>query len=460
MLLIYTIAYFVSILFYSIGLNLIASVLMITLAIFLYAIEYMSKKRIINIRGLFALGFLGGYGISLLKLSKLSSPYSMTMILAVFLTYFSLYFGVFLADRKKENIVRYKGIRILKNNSVLTNQEVLLIVLIGITFISFALETLMLGFVPLFTRDTPHAYSTFHIFGLHYITTLYIFIPCIALANFYILEDKKRAGFELIFSFIYVIFMALLMVSRAQLIQCIFLTLFILLIYESKNIKKYLFDRKKLLIISLAIIFFIALYIIITINRAHDVKYLNGIFEMKNENMPIFITQPYMYIAHNFENLNYMINNIFRHTFGRRILFPVFTLTMVKKFFPIVVDSPYYIIKPELSTVTLVYDFYYDFGLAGIIIFMFIIGYVGKKLENSVYYFIDNPDNFNKNNYKVILLALFSYYMFFSFFQSYFSLTDTWVHIVFVLMLSIFIRMSKGATKWQRKVMEQNQSQS
>lgn len=460
MLLIYTITYFVSMLFYSMGLNIIASVLMITLAIFLYAVDYISLKRIINIRGLFSLGFLGGYGISLLKLSKLSTPYSMTTMIAVFLAYFSLYFGTFLADKKKENTVRYKCIKVLKNNSIITNQEILLIVLTAITFVSFIVEAFLLGFVPLFTKDTPHAYSTFHIFGLHYLTTLYMFLPCIALANFYVSDDKKRSLIELILSFLYVIVMALLMVSRAQLIQCIFLTLFTLLIYESKNIKKYVFDKKKVLAISILFIFFIILYLVITINRAHDIKYLNGIFEMKNENMPIFITQPYMYIAHNFENLNYMINNIFRHTFGRRILFPIFTLTMVKKFFPIVVDSPYYIIKPELSTVTLIYDFYYDFGLIGIILFMTIIGFIGKRLENSVYYFINNEENFNKNNYKVILLSLYAYYMFFSFFQSYFSLTDTWVHIVFILILILFIRMSKGATKWQRKAMAQNQSQS
>ena len=188
------------------------------------------------------------------------------------------------------------------------------------------------------------------------------------------------------------------------------------------------------------------LYLIITINRAHDVEYLNSIFEMKNENTPIFITQPYMYIAHNFENLNYMINNVFRLTFGRRILYPFFTLTFVKKFFPIVVDSPYYIIKEELSTVTLIYDFYYDFGLVGVAVFCFIVGYIGKVLEDKAYR-VALQDEPEKNNYMLILFSLYCYFMLFSFFQTYFSLTDTWVYIIILLLITLLFNMNRSAPR-------------
>ena len=152
----------------------------------------------------------------------------------------------------------------------------------------------------------------------------------------------------------------------------------------------------------------------------------------------------------NFENLNYMINNVFRLTFGRRVLYPLFTLTLIKKFFPIVVESPYYIIKEELSTVTLVYDFYYDFGIIGVALFCFIIGYVGSMIEDKAYNKTTEETVVN-NNYVVIICAQFCYYMFFSFFLSFFSLTDTWVYLIILTLLSLFFKMSKNSNKKREK---------
>lgn len=459
MLLIYTIIYAIAMALYYLGLNIIASCITIALAIFLYIAEVIRSKRVIGIRGLFALGFIGGFGLSLLKLSNLSSTYSVMTFLVVYASYFSIYVGAFLFSKKerkeKQNI--YKEVKIKKIEKGMNAQDILVAVLIIITFLSFVTEVILLGFIPALVKDTPHAYSTFHIFGLHYITTIYIFIPSIAVCNYFINDNKKNSIIILTISYIYMAIFALLMVSRAQLILSVILSIFTFIINKNDSIIAYINDRKykvkkikaankkivfKIFILIALIILFVGLYIAITISRAHNVAYLKDIFDMKNKDLPIFIVQPYMYIAHNFENLNYMINNTFRWTFGRRILYPFFTLTLIKKFFPIVVDSPYYIIKEELSTVTLVYDFYYDFGLVGVIVFCFIIGYVGKLLEDKAYAMI-KEENFNKNNYITILFALYSYYMLFSFFQTYFSLTETWIYIIFLSVLHMVFLMTK-----------------
>lgn len=444
MLLVYTILFFVSMMMYYLKQGVIASVIMISLAIFLYVAEVRLDKRVINVRGLFALGFIGGFGLSLLKLSKLSQDYNPITFIAVFVAYFSLYLGVFFENGRKKSINQDANkIKIEKKSSILTSQEILIIVLFAITFLSFMVEVAILKFIPLFTLATPHAYSTFHVFMLHYITNFYAFIPSFALCNYYIEPDRRQSKMFVLLSFVYVIVMALLMVSRSQLILCIVLSLFILIMYNINNIKVIMSNKKNIIIFVAMILAFLVLYLIITISRAHNIEYLNSIFEMKNEKMPIFITQPYMYIAHNFENLNYMINNIFRWTFGRRILYPFFTLTLVKKFFPIVVDSPYYIIKEELSTVTIIYDFYYDFGLVGIIVFCFIIGYVGKKLEDKAYYVLRENDAY-KNNFIIIMFALYCYFMLFSFFQTYFSLTDTWVYIIILVIVTLSFNMTRS----------------
>ncbi|MBR3288646.1 MAG: oligosaccharide repeat unit polymerase [Lachnospiraceae bacterium] len=443
MLLIYTILYFVSMMLYYLKQEIIASVIMISLAIFLYVSETRVYKRIINVRGLFALGFIGGFGLSLLKLSKLSQEYNIITFLAIYISYFSLYLGVYLEGRNKKLDNLNRKVRLEKKDTLFTSQEILLIVLFVITLASFVIEAIILKFIPVFTLATPHAYSSFHVFMLHYITTFYSFIPCFAICNYYIEPERKQSKVFVIVSFVYVIIMSLLLVSRSQLILSLVLSLFIVVIYKTKTLKKIVFNKKNIFMIVASMLLFLVLYMAITISRAHNVEYLNGIFEMKNEKMPIFITQPYMYVAHNFENLNYMINNIFRFSFGRRMLYPFFTLTFVKKFFPIVVDAPYYIIKEELSTVTIIYDAYYDFGLVGVAIFCFLLGYIGKKLEDRAYKIFEEEQY--KNNYILIIFSLFCYYMFFSFFQTYFSLTDTWVYIIILSMIILLFQMTKSA---------------
>lgn len=437
MLLIYISVYLLGAILYYLGHNTIASAVIIALAIFLYTADLIKTKRIINIRGLFGLSFIGGFGLSLLKLSNLSNEYSVMTFIVVFASYFSLYLGAYFSEKKSKRYMYVKN-KINKNKSFI--KEKLPIILILVTFISFVVEAMILGFVPIFTRNIPHAYSTFHVFGLHYITTLYAFIPAIAICDYFRKKDKKKSLAVIVVSFIYIMVMSILLISRSLLITSLILSVFVVIInkngemysYLKKDIKKTDRPKKSYIVIPLVgIVLFVSLYIVITISRAHDINYLNSIFDMKNKNMPIFITQPYMYIAHNYENLNYMINNIFRWTFGRKVLYPFFTLTLIKKFFPAVVDAPIFLIKEELSTKTLVYDFYYDFGLVGVIVFCFIIGYALKKVEDRVYLRLEKND-FKKNNYAVILLALFSYYMVFSFFQTYFSLTDTFVHILFL----------------------------
>lgn len=447
MLVVYTIVYSLSVVLYYFKHNYIASVAMISLAIFLYVKECKLTDKIINVRGLFALGFIGGFGVSLLKLSKLAADYSVTTFIAVFIAYFALYLGTYYAIKKEDEkrvtndenndfaIINELSYNIDDNGKV-TKKDILMIALFVTTFASFVIEVAILKFIPVFTVDTPHAYSTFHVFMLHYITTFYSFIPCYALCNYFINPKRKMNKIWIVLSYVYVVIMAVLMISRSRLILSLVLSVFIIIVYKQKELKSILSNKKNILIIAISVILFLALYLVITINRAHDIEYLNGIFEMKNENMPIFITQPYMYISQNFENLNYMINNIFRFTFGRRNLYPLFTLTLIKKFFPIVLDAPTYIIKEELSTLTIIYDFYYDFGLIGVFVFCFLIGYIGRLLENRAYRVVGVGTKV-KNNYIIILFALYCYFMIFSFFQTYFSLTDTWVYIIILLLLSI-----------------------
>ena len=52
------------------------------------------------------------------------------------------------------------------------------------------LEAAVLGFVPLFVRGVPHAYSEFHLTGVHYLTVSCVLVP--ALTVLYFLEGGSR----------------------------------------------------------------------------------------------------------------------------------------------------------------------------------------------------------------------------------------------------------------------------
>ena len=158
--------------------------------------------------------------------------------------------------------------------------------------------------------------------------------------------------------------------------------------------------------------------------RSHDIDYLNGIFEMKNS-YPIYISQPYIYIANNYDNFNAMVEGIEKHSMGLKMLFPVLALSGLKFILADFLSFPLFITKTELTTLTLVYDAYYDFGLFGLMIFSCALGALAAKLEsirvsNPVFYLI----------YAQILL-----YFLLAFFTTWFSNPTTW----FYLLISMFI---------------------
>ena len=124
MLVVYIISYLISTVFYYLKYNYIASAIMISLAIFLYLKEIKHTGRIINVRGLFALGFIGGFGVSLLKLSKLANEYSIMTFIVVFISYFAVYLGTFYKCKNdnekglKGKVIAVKNYNTNKNNIV------------------------------------------------------------------------------------------------------------------------------------------------------------------------------------------------------------------------------------------------------------------------------------------------------------------------------------------------------
>lgn len=296
--------------------------------------------------------------------------------------------------------------------------------LLALSALSFLIEAVCLGYIPLFTENMPHAYSYFHLPGLHYFTTLAVLTPSVA---WIYMHQKKSLDMISFIGLFFPFVLTVLMVSRFQFVFSLFLLFFTSIICGIR----YRFWQILLMVFVL-----LSVYIFITIERAHSVSYLNEIFAMKDPNTPIFITQPYMYIANNYDNFNVMTQKLIYHSCGYKMLYPFVTLSGLKFFFPIPVDFPLYTTKEELTTITLLYDAWYDFGLKGIVLLAVILGFVSNYLQRIV--------KQARNPFGKLIYSQFCFYFLFSFFTTWFSNPATWFYLfwslLFYLLYQHFVR--------------------
>lgn len=465
---IYTAAYVMSFVLGEAGLSAPSGLCLIFAAAFLYLTEYRRTRSTLNLRGLLALGLIGGEGVARFQLSRLSTVWTTETWLSFYLFYliFDLsaqlaeQVGTAGADRRvsvsevstavdsASDGVRDAGVfsgcpgteedelaEMMdgkcgesaetgeKTGPDLRYFRYALVGLLGISWAAFFFEARRLGFVPLFTVDTPHAYSYFHVKGVHYFTTLAVLTPAVSILY---LSARRKHGLRpdvlALLGLLLPIILTLLMVSRFQFMISVILAVFVALLSGR---------RYKLWQLLLLLALMISAYVFITIERAHSVEYLNGIFEMKDPSTPIFITQPYMYIANNYDNFNVMTRELTTHAHGLRMLYPFVTLSGLKFFVPALAQGfPLFVTKEELTTVTMLYDAWYDFGLAGIVLFAVVLGLVSGAVSRA--------HRKDQNPFSALLYAQLAFYYLVSFFTTWFSNPATWFYlgISFVLYLA------------------------
>ncbi|MDO4265150.1 MAG: O-antigen polymerase [Eubacteriales bacterium] len=454
-----------------IHLYILSGAVLIAVAAWLYYVYYKRSGVLFHPAALFSLAWVGGAGVSALKLSRLQADWVPVTWLCIFLAWlffaaaFQFGTGLFGKQEKTREKAQEKAQETADETFASGESSAdccrragrLLTCMIAVTAVSaaaFLLEAFLLGYIPLFTKDTPHAYSYFHISGVHYFTVSCVLVPSLLVlyadslkAHCDILGDAHGClygkwlfprliclghGRELFLALLCTFLsfcIPLLCVSRFQLIFSVLLAVFT----KGALSGKTALNRRQLISAGLLLLCLIPLYVGLSIARAHDVSYLNGIFEMKNPDMPIFFTQPYMYIANNYDNLNCLIRALPEggHTFGLRMLFPLWAFTGLKFLVPSLVNFPLYVTKEELTTVTLFYDAYYDFGLIGVILFAMLLGGVSglffsraKSARGPAFY---------------LIYAQLCFYLLFSFFTTWFSNPATWFYFGVSMLIGLFL---------------------
>ena len=412
------------------GLYALSGIVQIIVALYLYIKECIYSKSLVNLRGIFSLAFVGGEGLSAMKLSHLAKPWSNTTWICLCLAFGCFYMMFEWLERYLGNPYKNKEARVIEKSSENSNENrlyICIVMLAMISVVAFNVEAIKLGFIPFFLRGVPHAYSYFHISGVHYFTVSCILVP--SLSIIYLSEEKELTAVKwvfLVFANIVAMLIPILCVSRFQFMFAVLMAFVTLLILKREKIKPLYFIAVVLIIVPV--------YLLLTVARSHNVEYLNGIFEMKY-NLPIFITQPYIYIANNYDNLDTLIKELPKHSFGLKGLFPLWALSGLKFIYPKLVDFPIFVNKTELTTVTLFYDAFYDFGIIGVGVFSAILG--------AVSFFFEKWIRSTRHAVFYMIYAQWFVYLALSFFTTWFSNPATWFYFI-VTAVIFFICERKG----------------
>ncbi len=404
------------------GEYIFSGLVLVAAAVGEYFFYYKREGYLLQMEAVFSLFWTGGAGLSAMKLSRLAQDWETETWISFYLVYICFILGFELAgflearrDRageEKKTEGRHHSVRRHEMPGGEIQAKRLLHCIYAVLAVSaacFLLEAAVIREIPLFS-DKPHAYSYFHLSGVHYFTVTSIFVlPLSVLYKSVKGALSRREWVILAVCCGAALMIPVLCVSRFQLMMAVLL---------SVCVAMAVWPGIKLRYVMLAVAALVPVYVGLTVARNHDVEYLNGIFEMKNASTPIFITQPYMYVANNYDNFNCLVRELPAHTFGLRQLFPVFALTGLKFLKPELVNFPIYVTKEELTTVTLIYDAYYDFGLAGIAVFGLILGAVCRKLSKL--------QKTGKNPVSKLFYAQIAMYLVFSFFTTWFSNPTTW----------------------------------
>lgn len=268
----------------------------------------------------------------------------------------------------------------------------------------------------------PHAYSYFHVTGLHYLTVSCVLVPALSVIYFCIEGGRSRGRLVcMLLADAAAVAIPLLCVSRSQLLFAVLLALITYIQMEHQLNPIY---------VVFALAGLIVLYILLTIARSHDTAYLNTVFEMKRH-LPIFVTQPYIYIANNYDNFDCLVNGTCEAQLGHEDAGTVLDADGTQVSVPSLTAFPYYVTKEELTTLTMFYDAYYDFGIIGVFIFSAILGAAAYLLMRMMRQ-VQNPITY-------LLYAQFALYMLLSFFTTWFSNPSTWFYFAVTAVVAFLV---------------------
>ena len=180
-MLVYSICYAASYGFARFGWYYLSGGALLAAAGYLYYYDYHKSGNLIHLRGLFSAFWVGGQAMACLKLSYLQSDWNPITWVCFYLALAGFWLTYeFSGQLAKEHYGRRRQRRGFFIRPVYRCMQGLTLVSLG----AFLFEVVKLKYVPLLVRGVPHAYSEFHISGVHYFTVSCVLVPSLAVLFF------------------------------------------------------------------------------------------------------------------------------------------------------------------------------------------------------------------------------------------------------------------------------------
>jgi|YelNatPaOPRAMG01_1025707.scaffolds.fasta_scaffold22915_3 oligosaccharide repeat unit polymerase len=377
------------------------------LTIFLLFISLLAKdKDLFSPARLFIFIWALAIGLAELKFSRFQHQWSLYswLILSLSISSFLLgIFSVYVIYYQKE-ILSFKTIRNSINQTTIDKKKFFnLIIFIFLAYmISYIVIFLIKGFIPILSSHPSESRVQLEVFGfgllIHTSTSIMFFVVQYLIL---IRQDNFR---KIILAFILLItFISYFgLLQRYDLIFWLIISL--VFYFYSRKIK---FRNVLLFLLGLVAIIY-------AIQNIRMSKYFSGYLyvfsKMKFSPKFALLTEPYMYIVMNLENFTNAVTRVATHTFGYYTFNFIFSLTGLKHWihdYANLDDYPF--LNSGFNTYTMFWDFYRDFGVLGLTVICFVLGF----LISSLYYkFRTKPNLHTLSLYCIgVFVILFSFFI-------------------------------------------------
>ncbi|NWG29092.1 MAG: oligosaccharide repeat unit polymerase [Ignavibacteriaceae bacterium] len=360
----------------------------VCLLAFLLILSFAFRKNadILSPGRIFLLLWLLILGLVELKFSRLQSEWDLfdwSIVLLGLLTFLTGIFISYIINLDKPFLpvskIRLKFRELEINESRLFK---FIIIYFFVCLVSFVIEWQIEGYIPLFTSKPDSARVMFGVYGLHYIVNSINVVLFLIIQYFIFVKSNFTKKFVLVLIFILSLGNYILFVQRFGLF-ILFMMAFCL----------YYYSGKKLRIRSVILFLVILLGLIIGIQSLRATQlfstYIYVQSEMKFSPRYLDFTLPYMYLSMNLENFVKYYSNIQNHSFGFFTFEYLIEASTIRKWF---IDY-YNFNRIEnyiggYNTYPFFWTYYLDFGIAGLALMPFIIGFIFSEIY---YFFHRNP---------------------------------------------------------------------
>lgn len=382
---------------------------------------------LINAKGILSTSWMVSIGLSLIRIHPDQIEWSLMTILCIsvalplFMFGYNTYFHFQQFHRRKYTTGSY---------SEIDSDAFRFVLLIWCLLVAsgLAADCIYSKSLPVF-GESQSAYMSFGMPYVHYLTVSCCFLPSLYFcylksAQLIISNDKSLFAFVSFCSIV-----PLLIVSRQlMLLELILFTMTYFIFGGKEN----LITLGKICALILGVL---VLWTFLSSFRNQSTAYLASVFNLplttsKNE---MSFWQLYLYISFNFDNFNYLISNLNQFSFGVNTAFPLLVLTASKSMVPSdLLSTSGLMLLPTFNTYPFITPAYRDFGLLGVVLYSFFIGYFSCCIEMKART-LNNP--FIHLGYYLVLYSLAI-----SFFVSEFAQPVFWIYVLLLFAADLLVR--------------------